>query len=238
MRRPHMTLSPLLQIYDHVLLDLDGCVWVEDQAVRRPLHGTAGRQAHPRAGGDRQPGCGPRRDRRGAAAAGDRDDRPLRFDAQRRDGPEDGRARGNRRRQRDRDGARAGECLEGPVAGDRRISGRRGRRGAGLDRVAAPGRAPQGGGRRGDRDGQRGHRRKQRGAGWKNREGQAFCPKGSDRKRRSNGSRDSRKRKNPAGYWAGAGAAAGLAPARGVSPSASACRRWACEYMYSSRVPG
>lgn len=33
MRRPHMTLSPLLQIYDHVLLDLDGCVWVEDQAV-------------------------------------------------------------------------------------------------------------------------------------------------------------------------------------------------------------
>jgi len=28
-----MPLSPLLQSYDHVLLDLDGCVWVDDHAV-------------------------------------------------------------------------------------------------------------------------------------------------------------------------------------------------------------
>lgn len=28
-----MSLSPLLQAYDHVLLDLDGCVWVQDTAV-------------------------------------------------------------------------------------------------------------------------------------------------------------------------------------------------------------
>jgi len=28
-----MSLSPLLQGYDHVLLDLDGCVWIEDECV-------------------------------------------------------------------------------------------------------------------------------------------------------------------------------------------------------------
>lgn len=31
--RPPMPLSPLLHAYDHVLLDLDGCVWVGDHAV-------------------------------------------------------------------------------------------------------------------------------------------------------------------------------------------------------------
>ncbi len=28
-----MPLSPLLRPYDHVLLDLDGCVWIGDQLV-------------------------------------------------------------------------------------------------------------------------------------------------------------------------------------------------------------
>ncbi len=29
-----MPLSPLLQGYDHVLLDLDGCIWIEDDCIR------------------------------------------------------------------------------------------------------------------------------------------------------------------------------------------------------------
>jgi HAD superfamily hydrolase (TIGR01450 family) len=44
-----MPLSPLLDAYDHVLLDLDGCVWVGDESTRRAPEAVAQlRSAHKR----------------------------------------------------------------------------------------------------------------------------------------------------------------------------------------------
>ena len=97
--------------------------------------------------------------------AGHRHDRPLRLHAQRRDGPEDRRARGHRRRQRRLHGAGDGQRAAGGIAGGLRLLRRRRRRGAGALGLAAPGRAAEGGRGGGAGDGERGHRRQQRGAG-------------------------------------------------------------------------